>query len=129
MAAFVRVSAVLVGLANAAVFALSSDKPIGDASSYFPGDLPSWPLAALFALCAVVAGLSTSEVVLRFVRGGLRGDFYARHLTMARAVALGGMLLGALLISASSLTDTATSATDRVVGALIMGPGAELVFR
>lgn len=94
MAALARISAVLVGLANAAVFALAYDKPIGDAASYFPGDLPSWQLAALFALCAILAGLLAAEVVLRFVREGLRDDYYSRHLTMVLAVALGGMLLG-----------------------------------
>lgn len=109
------------------MFSLGSDRPIGDAASYFPGDLPSWPLAALFALCAIVAGLLAAEAVLRFVRGGLWDDYYARHLTMVLAVALGGMLLGALLISASVLTDPATAVTNRMLGVLVMAPVAGFV--
>jgi hypothetical protein len=52
-----------------------------------------------------VAGLLASEVVLGFVSAELRGDYYARHLTGALAVCVGGALLGALLVSASVLTE------------------------
>jgi hypothetical protein len=95
---------------------------LGDAFSHFFGGLPSWPLAVLYALSAVAAGLLASEIVLRFVRGDLRGDFYARHLTMALAACVGGALLGALLVSVSVLADGAIPVADRLVGASAAAP-------
>jgi hypothetical protein len=123
----VRLCAVLVGLANATAFALGAVKSLDEAFLYFLGDWPSWSLAALYALSAVMAGLLRSKVVLRFVRRGLQGDFYTRHLTMVLAVCVGGMLLGALLVSASALTDGAMPMTDRVVRALIIAPIAGFI--
>jgi hypothetical protein len=43
----VRISAILVELANTAVFALTADRPLDDAFSYLLGDLPSWRLSGL----------------------------------------------------------------------------------
>lgn len=127
MDTFVRLSAILVGLTNAAVFALGADKPLDDAFLYLLGELPPWPLVALYALSAILAGLLASEIVLRFVQGGLRGDFYARHLTMVLAVSVGGMLLGKFLVSVSALTNGAVPMPDRLVGVLVATPIAGFV--
>jgi hypothetical protein len=122
----VRISAVFVGVLNALFYSMAGDSALGEPLT-FSRDLEPWPLTALYALAAVAAGLLASEVVLRFVGGGLRSDFYARHLTLVLAVCVGGMLLGTLLTAASVLTDSAVPATDRTVRALFLAPFAGFV--
>jgi hypothetical protein len=116
LATFVRAAAIFVGLMNAAMFGLIPDVPHDEALMAFPGDLPPWPDLSLYALSAVVAGLLVSEIVLRFMRPALLGDFYVRYWVMALAVFLGGVLLGALIISASVLLDEATTVENKIAG-------------
>ncbi len=95
MAAFVRVSAVLVGMANASLVSLVGE---GELGNIFMWNLdPWWPHNAVYALCAAVAGLIVSSVSLRFVRRELYGTFFARYGVMVLAVCLGGVVLGLFL--------------------------------
>ena len=80
---FVRVVAVLVGLANVLV--------IGDPRGVFSEDGP--PLLGTFLL-AVVAGLVSSEVVLRLGRSFLSSGFFARYGITVLGMCLGGAMLG-----------------------------------
>jgi hypothetical protein len=50
------------------------------------------------------------------MRPALLGDFYVRYWVMALAVFLGGVLLGALIISASVLLDEATTVENKIAG-------------
>ncbi len=127
MATFVRIAAVLIGLANATLYASIADTPLDEAFFYSFGGLPPRPLAAMYALSAVVAGLLASEVVLRFVPGRIRGDFYARHQAIVLMVCVGGALLGAFSISVSALTEVAVPVAERILRASIEAPMAGFV--
>jgi hypothetical protein len=102
---------------NAALFGLIPDVPHDEVLQSFPGDLPPWPDLLLYALSAVVAGFLVSEIVLRFMRSDLfRGNFYLRYWVMALAVFLGGVLMGALIVSASVLLDGAMTMENKIAG-------------
>ena len=75
MAAFVRISAVLVGMANMFLFSLAGDGELGRALILNLD--PSWPHNLLYAVAAVVAGLLVSSITLRFARRGLEGGAFA----------------------------------------------------
>ncbi len=76
MAAFVRASAVVVGMANVFLVSLVGGGELGNA---FMWNLdPWWPHNAVYALSAAVAGLVVSSVSLRFTRRELYGTFFAR---------------------------------------------------
>ena len=95
MAAFLRVSAVLVGMANVFLVSLVGEGELGNA---FMWNLdPWWPHNAVYALCAAVVGLVVSSVFLRFARRELYGTFFARYGVMVLAVCLGGVVLGLFL--------------------------------
>ena len=95
MAAFLRISAVLVGTANVFLISLVGEGELGNALMWNLD--PWWPHNALYALCAVVAGLVVASVFLRFARRGLHGTFFARYGLMVLAVCLGGALLSLFL--------------------------------
>jgi ABC-type cobalamin transport system permease subunit len=76
VAAFVRVCAVLVGIANVFLVSLVGEGELGNALMWNLD--PWWPHNALYALCAVVAGLVVSSILLRFARRELRNSFFAR---------------------------------------------------
>lgn len=95
MAAVVRISAVLVGLTNVFLVSLAADGELGTA--FILNLDPWWPHNALYALCAVVAGLVVSGVFLRFARRELHGTFFARYGVMVLAVCLGGASLSLFL--------------------------------
>ena len=117
MTTLVRILAVLVGLMNGAVFSLGAELPHDEVFQSFPGDLPPWPDLSSYALSAVVAGLLVSEIVLRFMRSALLlGDFFLHYWVMALAVFLGGVLMGALVSSASVLLDGAMTMENKVAG-------------
>ena len=122
MAILVRTAAVLIGFANIAVFVLISDKPLEDASSYFLGDLPQWPVIVLYAISAIGAGLLISAVVLEFMQSGLRGCFFARYGVMVLAVCLGGMLLSVLLSAVTYAFEDHLTVTRRITWALSSAP-------
>ena len=89
----VRSVAVLVGLANLAVLASQNDV----ADAYRRGDV-TWDCVLPVVLAVVVAGLATSEIVLRWFGTPLTADRFAlRYGTATFAVCLGGTLMGFLL--------------------------------
>jgi hypothetical protein len=70
VAAFVRISAVLLGMANMFLFSLAGD---GEHGRVFILNLdPWWPQSFLYALAAVVAGLLVLSITLRFAEEGSR---------------------------------------------------------
>jgi hypothetical protein len=91
VATFARLSAVSVGLANLAVLAglFDSDSPLRRGEVAVGEALPP-------VLILVVAGLLTSEIVLRTFKP-LREKFFERYSFTVLAVCLGGMLMGGLL--------------------------------
>ncbi len=96
MAAFVRASAVLVGIANVFLVSLVGEGELGNALMWNLD--PWWPHNAVYALsAAAVAGLVVSSVSLRFARRELYGTFFARYGVMVLAVCLGGVVLGLFL--------------------------------
>jgi hypothetical protein len=101
VAAFVRVSAVLVGMANVFLVSLVGEGELGNALMWNLD--PWWPHNALYALCAAVAGLVVSSILLRFARRELRETFFGRYGVMVLAVCLGGVVLGLLLSYAGVL--------------------------
>jgi hypothetical protein len=95
VAAFVRISAVLVGMASMFLFSLAGD---GELGRVFILNLdPWWPRNFLYALAAVVAGLLISSITLRFARRGLEGGAFARYGVMVLAICLGGAVLSVML--------------------------------
>lgn len=98
MAAFVRVSAVLVGTANVFLVSLVGEGELGNALMWNLD--PWWPHNALYA---TVAGLVVSSILLRFARRELRATFFARYGVMVLAVCLGGVVLSLLLSYAGVL--------------------------
>jgi len=103
VAAFVRVSAVLVGMANVFLFSLAGDGELG--SAFLLNLDPWWPQNFLYALSAVFAGLLVSSVFLRFARRGLEGSFFARYGVMVLAICLEGAVLSVLLHASIILID------------------------
>ena len=109
MAVFVRVSAVLVGMANVFLVSLVGEGELGNA---FMWNLdPWWPHNAMYALSATVAGLAVSSTFLRFARRELYGTFFARYGVMVLAVCLGGVVLGILLACAGVLLYSSPTTT------------------
>lgn len=103
MAAFVRISAVLVGLANAILYGLLGDDSFGGP---FDWDLQPWTLSALYALCGVMVGLLISTALLKFLRRDLRGSFFSRYGLMVLSVCFGGVAMSLLLVMITLSLDT-----------------------
>jgi hypothetical protein len=91
VATFTRLAAVSVGLANLAVLAglFDGDSPLRRGEVTVSEALPP-------VLAAVVAGLLTSEIVLRTFKLQ-RQRFFERYGLTVLAVCLGGVLMGGLL--------------------------------
>ena len=103
MAALVRISAVLVGMANVFLFSLAGD---GELGRVFILNLdPWWPQNFLYALAAVVTGLLVSSIALRFARSGLEGAAFARYGVMVQAICLRGSVLSVMLHTSDILFD------------------------
>jgi hypothetical protein len=100
VAAFVRASAILVGMANVLCLgaiglwlAATGAEELEGLNGYH---------ALLGLSVAVAAGLVAAEVVLRFARRALRGRFLSRYVAMVLGMCLGGaltVLIPALLIA------------------------------
>ena len=100
MAAFVRVSAVLVGTANLLAVGAISLWLAATGAEEFEGLNGYHVLLGLSV--AAAAGLTAAEVILRFARRALRGRFFSRYAAMALGVRLGGALtvpIPALLVA------------------------------
>jgi hypothetical protein len=93
MAAFSRLVAIFIGLANLVVL-------VGLTEGYAAvlGGNVAWIEALPFVLVAVGAGLAAAEIVLRWFRASAHGEeFSNRYGIMVFAVSLGGLLMGVLL--------------------------------
>jgi hypothetical protein len=101
---------------NVAMFSLGAELPHDEVLRSFPGDLPPWPDLLLYAILAILVGFMVSEIVLRFMRPALLGDFYIRYWVMALAVFLGGVLLGVLIPTVSVLLDGSMTLENRIAG-------------
>ena len=123
----VRVSAVLVGLANVLVVSLAGGGELGNALRWNLD--PWWPHNALYALCATVAGLVVSSVFLRFARRELRGTFFARYGFMVLAICLGGVLLyGSPLTITERLVEVSSRLPLTVVAGGVLGVAEGVVL-
>lgn len=112
MAALVRISAVLVGVANVFLYSVAGDGELGNA---FLWNLdPWWPQNALYALSAVVAGLLVSSIVLRVAWRTLQESFFARYGVMVLTICLGGMVLSGLLTIVGISHDSPLTVTERL---------------
>ena len=124
MAAFLRITAILVGLANLIFFTAMGDFPpvrVGDVA---------WLQVFALVLVAVVAGLLISELLLGPMRRFLEGAFFWRYAAIAFGVCLGGAVSGALL-PLSALIDLSPPLAERagiaLAGAVYIGIGGTLV--
>ena len=59
----------------------------------------------LYAVSAIMAGLSVSGAFLRFVGRDLQGSFFARYGLMVLALCIGGVVLSLLTAVTGSLDD------------------------
>ena len=59
----------------------------------------------LYAVSAIMAGLSGSGVFLRFMRRDLQGSFFARYGLVVLALCIGGVVLSLLTAVTGSLDD------------------------
>ena len=120
MAVFVRISAVLVGLANLTLYlyAGSSEALLGDDA----GELPSWSGSLAFTLYAIVVGLVTAEILLRFLRFALGGSLPVRYAATVLGFCVGGVCSVLLLTVAVPLYATLTTeAGVSIPRSLILG--------
>ena len=118
-AVFVRFTAVSFGLVNLAFLAVRN----GVDDTMRRGDV-TWNNALPVVLAAIVAGLATSEIVLRRLEP-FGEEFFHRYRIMVLASSLGGMLLGgmvaaALALNGALLIEPATL-LERVAAALLFG--------
>ncbi|MDQ3361729.1 MAG: hypothetical protein M3534_08710 [Actinomycetota bacterium] len=116
MAAFVRISAVLVGMANVFLYSPAGDGELGNA--FILNLDPWWPQNFLYALSAIVAGLLVSSIFLRFARRELRQSFFARYGVMVLAICLGGAVLSGFLAIAGTSFDSPLTVSERLLEAL-----------
>jgi hypothetical protein len=99
MNAFTRLAAIFVGLTNLAVLVMLE----GTDSVVQRGDV-MWSQALPVVLAVVVAGLLTSEIVLRcFKQSALAEEYSERCGVVIGAVCLGGASMGGLLVPALAL--------------------------
>ena len=116
MTAFLRISAVLVGMANVFLHSIAGD---GELGNVFIWNLdPWWPQNFLYALSAIVAGLLISSVFLRFTRRELQGSFFARYGVMVLAICLGGAVLSGFLTVVGISFDSPLTVAERLLEAL-----------
>ena len=119
MTTFSRLAAIFVGMANLAVLAWLSDN-----SHIRRGDVAWWIETLPAMLIVVIAGLVTSEIVLRRSKP-LREKFSDRYGVMLFAVGLGGMLMGGLLAGLFALNGVLcpglSTIPERILVALLSG--------
>ncbi len=112
---FLRIVAVLVGLANLVLLTIVTEL-FDDAS------------LLLLVLAAVVAGLVTSQLVLRwFKRQFLAQRFSDRYAIMVIVVCLGGTLMGFLLAAALTLNRTLVPGPPEILERMLMSLAPGLV--
>lgn len=124
MGIFVRVAAVLVGLTNLA--ALAGLNSVGEAIRR--GDV-TWEYDALPVVLAVaVAGLATSEIVLRWLGASITARGFApRYRASVFAVGLGGALMGFLLAYVLTVERVLGPGPPSIPGLVLVALGPGLV--
>ena len=98
LAVFTRLAAIFVGLANLIVLTVLSSS---DSSAWRNA---TWTEALPFVAAVVVAGLVTSEIVLRWLRSAVLAEkFLDRYANSVVVVCLGRVMMGFLLTYAITL--------------------------
>lgn len=111
MAAFTRLTAVFVGLVNLVVLV----DPDSVVASYRKGNV-GWYEALPPMLAVVIAGLATSEIVLRWLKPvALADKFSHRYGVSVFAVCLGGAMMGFLLAAALTLNRVLVPGPDELL--------------
>ncbi len=123
MAAFTRLAAVLVGLANLVVLAGSN----GVVTAFQSGNV-GWNGALPPVLAVIAAGLVTSEIILRSLRPvALAEKFRDRYAFLVIVVCLGGTLMGFLLAAALTLNRTLVPGPPAVLDPILVSSISSLV--
>jgi hypothetical protein len=121
-------AAVLIALANAVMYSLIGNNTF---SNLFDLHLDPWYLSAMYALCAVFAGLLVAGGLIAFAEKVLRETFFARYGLMVLAVCIGGAALAILLTTVTFLFDDSAyvprgTAETTYTLVLVTLPGATL---
>jgi hypothetical protein len=121
-------AAVLIALANAVMYSLIGNNTF---SNLFDLHLDPWYLSAMYALCAVFAGLLVAGGLIAFAEKVLRETFFARYGLMVLAICIGGAVLAILLTTVTFLFDDSAyvprgTAETTYTLVLVTIPGATL---
>jgi hypothetical protein len=121
-------AAVLIALANAVMYSLIGNNTF---SNLFDLHLDPWYLSAMYALCAVFAGLLVAGGLIAFAEKVLRESFFARYGLMVLAICIGGAALAILLTTVTFLFDNSAyvprgTAETTYTLVLVTIPGATL---
>jgi len=121
-------AAVLIALANAVMYSLIGNNTF---SNLFDLHLDPWYLSAMYALCAVFAGLLVAGGLIAFAEKVLRETFFARYGLMVLAICIGGAALAILLTTVTFLFDDSAyvprgTAETTYTLVLVTIPGATL---
>jgi hypothetical protein len=121
-------AAVLIALANAVMYSLIGNNTF---SNLFDLHLDPWYLSAMYALCAVFAGLLVAGGLIAFAEKVLRETFFARYGLMVLAICIGGAALAILLTTVTFLFDDSAyvprgTAETTYTLVLVTLPGATL---
>ena len=110
-AVFTRLAAVFVGLVNLIILV----DPDSVVASYQKGNV-GWYEALLPVLAVVIAGLATSEIVLRWLKPvALADKFSHRYGVSVLVVCLGGAIMGFLLAAALTLNRVLVPGPDELL--------------
>ena len=128
MRVFLLAAAVVVGLANAALYGLISDNDLDLLLELRPGP-PS--LLLLYALCAVFVGIAISGALLLLAGRDLQERFFARYGLMVLSVCAGGAILAPFLTTVTLFLDQESYApanTSELLSAILFSvlPGGVL---
>ena len=104
MRIFLMVAAMLIALANAALYSLIGNNTF---TNLFDFHFDPLTLSVLYVLCAVFAGLLVAGGLISFAEKVLRESFFARYGLMVLAICLGGAALAILLTTVTFLFDNA----------------------
>ena len=128
MRIFLMAAAVLIALSNAILYSLIGNNTF---TNLFDFHLDPWSLCALYALCAIFAGLMVAGVLISLAEKILRESFFARYGLLVLAICIGGAALAILLTTVTFLFDDAAyvpRATSETIYTLVLVtiPGATL---
>ena len=122
MATLFRLTAICLGLLNVCAIGL-----VGDTAYLGYMDVARSPATLLlWAICAAVAGLMASEIVLRSVRSVLWGNFALRYAGVVLTMCLSGVISG-VLISVGELLRGSFGLADHI-GLFLMSGAVGALF-